>query len=215
MSIRLKKVLSDIEVVSGFQNDATDIESRFYKSCYRYFKESYSSVLSFKSDVVEPEDLFHDSFLVLWDEMQSKKIHIRDNHLCRFDTNGKSRQMTASLKTYLMSIAKYKNFEVLRETELFGDEAPSLQDAILEEEAPELSAENIVSLMVNALPPRCKEILTLFYYEKKNLDEILSIRKENASKEGLKTSKSKCLKQLREHVSAELTKYSFNGFHYE
>jgi DNA-directed RNA polymerase specialized sigma24 family protein len=214
MKILRKLTLSDIEVVRGFQNEDANIESDFYKSCYRYFHETYPGVLSFKSDIVELEDLFQDSFLILWDEIRTRKIHVRDNLLCRFDTSGESRRMTASLKTYLMSIAKYKNFEVLREADIYVDEKALTQDIAFEEEAPGRSIEDIVSLMVNAMPLRCKEILTLFYYEEKTLDEILSIRKENVSKDGLKSSKSKCLTKLKEQIATELSKYQLNNYTY-
>jgi hypothetical protein len=47
---------------------------------------------------------------------------------------------------------------------------------------------------------RCREILTLFYVKKMSLEQILMNRSENTSKDGLKTSKSKCLKQLKTNV---------------
>ena len=52
------------------------------------------------------------------------------------------------------------------------------------------------------MPPRCLEILTLFYVKGKSLDEILEIRKDkNTSKVGLKSAKYKCMNALRERVT--------------
>lgn len=197
--------LSDLEVISGFQNSDSNVESIFYKDCYRYFREKFIKVLPYSSDFAGLDDLFQDSFLLLWDEIQTKKIHIRDNHLCRFDKNGVSKRMTASLQTYLMSIVKYKNFEMVRESELYVENYEG--EATFEEEPPELCVDDVVSLTVNSLPQRCKEILTLFYYERKSLDEILLIRRENTSKDGLKSGKSKCLAKLKEKILVELNKY--------
>jgi hypothetical protein len=204
--------MSDIEIIEGIQRNDEHICENFYRSCHRYYMEKRSGVLSFKSNVVELQDLFQDSFLILWTEIQSKKIHIRDNYPCRFDMEGHSRRMSANLHTYLMSIAKYKNFEILRETELFGDDEPSTNETDFEEEPPEISAEGIVALMVNSLPQRCKEILTLFYYEQKTLDEILAIREENTSKDGLKSGKSKCMTQLKSKILVEFNKYHLKPY---
>ena len=60
--------------------------------------------------------------------------------------------------------------------------------------------ERVVADAVLAMSDRCRQILTLFYYEQRSLDEILEIRPENTSKVGLKTSKYKCMQRLREVV---------------
>ena len=60
--------------------------------------------------------------------------------------------------------------------------------------------ERIVADAVLAMSDRCRQILTLFYYEQRTLDEILALRPENTSKVGLKTSKYKCMQRLREVV---------------
>jgi DNA-directed RNA polymerase specialized sigma subunit len=68
--------------------------------------------------------------------------------------------------------------------------------------------QQIIDECVNDLPARCKEILTLFYYKNKSLDEILTLRQENTSKDGLKTAKSKCMKQLSDRVIECFTRYN-------
>jgi DNA-directed RNA polymerase specialized sigma24 family protein len=114
-----------------------------------------------------------------------------------------------------MAIAKYKNFEILRETEIYSNCEPSENETDFEEEPPELSAENIVAVMVNSLPQQCKEILTLFYYDGKSLDEILDIRTGNANKNSLKSSKTKCMTQLKTKVLDELDKYNLKPYKHE
>lgn len=119
--------------------------------------------------------------------------------------------MSASLKTYLLSIAKYKNYELIREEDVYVPEQTNVADR--EDERPEeFTSEWIVEMCVNALPPRCKEILTLFYYENKSLDEILEIRHENQSKDGLKSGKSKCMKSLKERISAEFERRNLKPY---
>ena len=51
------------------------------------------------------------------------------------------------------------------------------------------------------MPPRCKEILTMFYYDNMSLDEIIEARGEkNISKNGLKVGKYKCMEALKDKI---------------
>lgn len=207
MISRLKKYrtkeLTDIEAIEGIQDNDQSVANSFYLSCRRYYIRTRTGVLDFKSNgAQEVMDIFQDSFLILWQEIQTRQIYVRDNYAWRTDRNGNSRKMSASLKTYLLSIAKYRNYELIREEAVYAPEQPNSVERE-DEQTEEYISEWIVEMCVNALPPRCKEILTLFYYENKSLDEILKIRHENQSKDGLKSGKSKCMKSLKDKISAE------------
>lgn len=205
--------LSDKEVIEGLQQCDRSVERSFYLSCQRYFNAIHSRVLDTRSGAQEAQDIFHDSFSMLWREIQIRRIYIRDNYAWRTDRSGNDRIMSASLKTYLMAIAKYRNYELLREEEIYVSGDTNLPDKP-EEEADENTSEWIVGQCVNMLPPRCKDILTLFYYEGKSLDEILSIRNENQSKDGLKTGKSKCIKSLKEKILSQFKLYNLKPYGY-
>lgn len=211
--IRNKKrpELSDKEVIEGLQNNDRAIERSFYLSCKRYFNDKRSGVFDFKGGAQDEQDLFQDSFLKLWQEIQTHQIYVRDNYAWRIDRNGNDRKMSASLKTYLLSIAKFKNYELIREEELYVPAQANTTDRA-DEISEEFTSEWIVEMCVNALPPRCKEILTLFYYDKKSLDEILEIRRENQSKDGLKSGKSKCMKSLKQMISAEFERRNIKPY---
>ena len=209
--IVIKREYSDAEVIEGLQNYNRDVERNFFRSCKAYFEERYNGVMVLSKGTRDEEDLFQDSFLKLWQEIQSRRIYIRDNYAWRTDKTGTNRRMSASLKTYLMAIAKYKNYEMIREDEIYVPEQSDAADR-LEEEPEEYTAEWIVEQCVNDLPPRCKDILTLFYYEGKSLDEILSIRNENQSKDGLKTGKSKCMKTLKTRIVEQFNRFNLKPY---
>lgn len=205
--------LSDKEVIEGLQHNDHAVVRSFYLSCQQYFNDRRSGVFDFKGVAQDEQDLFQDSFLKLWQEIQARQIYVRDNYAWRTDRNGNDRKMSASLKTYLLSIAKYKNYELIREEEVYVHEqtnAPERED----EQTEEYTSEWIVEMCVNALPPRCKEILTLFYYENKSLDEILEIRHENQSYDGLKSGKSKCMKSLKDKISAEFERRNLKPYYH-
>lgn len=219
-----KEEYTDAEVIEGLQNNNREIERNFCRSCKAYFKERYMGVMVIRRGARDEEDLFQDSFLKLWKEIQARRIYIRDNYAWRTDNTGVDRKMSASLRTYLMAIAKYKNYEMIREEEIYvseqlnvsgsDDEEPQLpirHDSI-EEESDEHISEWIVGRCVDELPPRCKDILTLFYYEGKSLDEILAIRDENQSKDGLKTGKSKCMKTLKNRILEQFSRYNIKPY---
>lgn len=205
--------LTDMEIIEGLQHKNPVVEKTFYLSCQRYFKDRRAGVFDCKGGAQDDEDLFQDSFLKLWQEIQARRIYIRDNYAWRTDRTGNNRKMSASLKTYLMAIAKYKNYELLREKEIYGSEITNAAEGI-DEEPDENTSEWIVGQCVNVLPQRCKEILTLFYYEGKTLDEILAIRQENQSKDGLKTGKSKCMKALKEKIIAKFKEYNLKPYYH-
>lgn len=201
---------TDIEIVRGLQQKDEAVEISFYTDCFRYFKERQKGIMVCESGFVEGYDLFQDAYLVLWNEITSRNIHVRDNSLFRYNKWGVSRKLSVSLKSFLMSIVKNKSYELLREEGLYVHE--SLEALGFDDYEPEISREGIVELVVASLPKRCQEILTLFYYEHKSLDEILAIRKENVSKDGLKSGKSKCMGQLKERVLAEFKKYRLKSY---
>lgn len=203
--------LSDKDVIEGLQQNNNAVERSFYQSCQRYFNDRRSGVFDFKGGAQDEQDLFQDSFLKLWQEIQTRQIYVRDNYAWRTDRNGNDRKMSASLKTYLLSIAKYKNYELIREEEVYVPEQANAS-GMADEQYEEYTSEWIVEMCVNDLPPRCKEILTLFYYENKSLDEILEIRHENQSKDGLKSGKSKCMKSLKDKISAEFERRNLKPY---
>ena len=55
----------------------------------------------------------------------------------------------------------------------------------------------IVAEIISRMSPRCNQILTMFYYEEKSLEEILAVLPEVESYNALKSRKYKCLETLR------------------
>lgn len=202
-----KRRITDAEIIRRLQNNDRVAASEFYRSCYSYYMAKHSGVFGFSSKSHELVDVFQDAFLKLWTEIESKRIFTNGNSTYRIDKDGNVRLMKASLKTFLMEIAKNKNLEIIREDKIYvAGDIDSVGDMALEEE-PEFTREDIVRLCIESLPQRCKDILRLFYYEGKKLDEIMAIRKENVSKDGLKSGKSKCMSMLKKRILEGFEKY--------
>ncbi|MEN8186313.1 MAG: sigma-70 family RNA polymerase sigma factor [Bacteroidota bacterium] len=135
------------------------------------------------------------------DVYQDAIIVFRENAM-----NGKINSLESSISTYLFAIGKYKIFQTLRansnidlDSDLELDEKNIEFDVNLFDE--KLTKEQrVVAKYFKMLGERCKEILTLFYYQGYTLGEIAVIL-EYSTKEVLKSSKSRCIQKLKNLIN--------------
>ena len=73
----------------------------------------------------------------------------------------------------------------------------------------------IVSECVMNLPASCYKIISLFYYEQKNYDEIMEISDNYTSKDALKTRKYKCMEQLQRRIEEKFNMYNLKPYVHE
>ncbi|MDO4161284.1 MAG: sigma-70 family RNA polymerase sigma factor [Elusimicrobiales bacterium] len=214
INIGRRKSLSDSEYVKQIQQRRKTVTELFYNECRKYFMHSYGAV--FSKDNIK-EDIFQQSFVKLWTEIETKRIFIGDDDkLYRFDRKGNIRVLTCNLKSFLIDIAKNDYRDWLRKDRLtLEDDFESfahmmeVSRAVRFDDNQETLKEQIVADCVFDLPPRCKDILTMFYYKGMSLDEILVARGEkNISKNGLKTGKYKCMESLKTRVKDAYKKYN-------
>lgn len=206
----------DAGVISSLQRGDDSAARCFFRRARDYFMENAASVpSSLPSDGAqaghEKTDIFQEAFIRVWTEIAARKIYVGpDGCPWRLDRSGTGRPMTASLITFIMAVARNRSLELMREEEIFGtsltDEAFDVVAEPEGETSGDVGRESVVELCVQELPPHCREILTMFYYEHKSLDEILATRGRGQSKDGLKSAKSKCLARLRESVMYYLEK---------
>lgn len=200
------KKWTDIEMVEAVARHDVAMMERFYRDSKAYFR-SHAGAFFLHDDQLD--DIFQEAMVHLWREIETRRIEVCDGVLCRL-VEGQAEPMTSNLYTFLLAIAKRKHWEQLRKnSRLQLTDEPAVLDALGrsrmsddDTEVKELqeTREGIVADAVLAMSDRCRQILTLFYYEHRTLDEILELRSENTSKVGLKTSKYKCMQRLREQV---------------
>lgn len=201
-----KRIYSDIDVVIGLQKKDRNVEDWFYKDAKVYFMEKFHEVF-FDED--QRNEIFHDSVIRLWTQIENRKIAVVEGIMCRRDDKGLYQQMTCSLHTFLMAIAKNEYRELIRNNkELYVDRFFENDNYCDVSEHDEHSIAEfryqIVDECIQQMAPRCKEILTMFYVEGKSLDEIMMARQDkNTSKVGLKTAKYKCMNSLRDKVTTK------------
>lgn len=143
-------------------------------------------------------------------DIEYRRIYVRedDGLVYRMDKNGCSRRLLCTLQQFLVGFARNDYQEWVRRDTLNGhytlDDGKMLTD-VVSEAFPYLNdkqwKEQIVAACVEELSPRCRDILTKFYYCGMNLEDILLSRGDGRmSKNGLKSSKYKCMERLKGKV---------------
>lgn len=197
------KNYSDVAFVEGTYRRNPVMERALYEHCKKYFEEKYRRV--FFVDDEHKKEIFQESFIKLWENIDRRKIYVEDGVL-----RGKNGlQFSSTLTTYFMGIAKLKYLEWTRGCECefgFGEnERVRTPKADIYKEMLYDQGENvmldIISDCISHMSERCREILSLFYFHEKSLDDILVEVPTYKSKNALKTEKYKCMENLRKSAN--------------
>lgn len=203
LNLHIKQQYSEQEIVYGLQAKDHKVEKWFFEHCREYFMDKFHEMF-FDQD--QREEIFQDSFLRLWTQIENKRISVINNVVCRINKDGEYSSLKCSLTTFLMAISKNEYREIVRSNkrmyvpEFFENANYSVLSTTLEDNLDDVKFQ-LVDECLQQMSPRCIEILTMFYIQGMSLDEILTARPENISKIGLKSSKYKCMNTLRDKVT--------------
>lgn len=174
-------------------------EREFFEYCYSYCMRSQGGNVFFS------QDRFQDAFLQIWVEIQDGRIFLRDGQIWRLPKSkgAIAAPMSCSLRSFIIDICKkqaakeYRDSIVVVSTtnrEITDDDFNAFER---EEEEEKLC---IIHACIEEMSGHCRDILTLFYVDELSLEQIMQKRNSHISKDGLKSSKSKCLKRLRDSI---------------
>lgn len=205
-----RKSYSDAEIVTGHQRGDRDVQCYWYGKCRSQFDKGTSRYSHISDD--DKADLFQDAYILLLEKIETHQMRVStDGAVVTIGRNGEA--LVADLIGYFMRIVKNKYLEYLRShavqahiIEAITPDHEGLLDDIGAGDDAETQRLRLVSYALRSLPKSCIEILTLFYYEKKSLDEILALRPENTSYDGLKSRKSKCMSNLKTRIAESFDK---------
>lgn len=206
----LKKTFIDISVVRAFQEGDHRLQCDWYGKCVQQFGTGTSQYAGISD--YDKHDLFEDSFIILWEKMESGQIFVKDNDIYVMGKDGE--KIVPDILGYFMRIVKNKYLELFHSgTRIvplgLNVTSPTREEVFNElywDEDPEVEKDRIVVKCLQSLPKSCLDILTKFYYERKSLEQILEERPENTSYDGLKSRKSKCLKNLKNRITESFLK---------
>jgi RNA polymerase sigma-70 factor (ECF subfamily) len=166
----------------------------------RVYEESRNPFIHFaaryglpREDVV---DVYQDAFMAFYDNVMS----------------GKVQEFTSSITTYIISIGKYKMLDKIRskkrtvhpefDVSVLLEKNELLDNLDLDEPEQTVEQQQFYAHF-ETLGKKCKEILDLFYYRGFTISDILDLG-EYTSENVIKSTKSRCIKTLRERIDPKI-----------
>lgn len=204
-----KAPYTDAQVVLAYRNGIERLMQYWYNHCAEAFRRGTAGYGGISYD--EKDDLFQDAFVLLWEKIEAGQVYLDNGKVMARGRSGAAE--VPDLTGYFMRIVKNKYMEMLRDgkhitpinEEVTADITEVLLDLYFDDDV-EAQKDRIVSQCLLSLPKSCVEILTMFYYEHKSLEEILALRPENSSYDGLKSRKAKCMSNLKERITQTFKK---------
>lgn len=190
--------MDDNSLLKNIKANNKEVIADFYKSCRNEFiafaMKKFSVSFNFGKEI------FQEAFLAMY------------KNIC----SGKLSSLNSSLKTYLFQIGRNLISNEMkrdsRHAEISSldnniDKAPGITTHNERDEKESLFIHAVKSAMQN-LDEKCRQLLRLFYFEKKKYDEIIIIL-NYTTVDSIKTQKYKCLKKLETIVKAKYNKKDF------
>lgn len=194
-------------IIDGVYRHDRNMGYELYALCRDYYEENFRGV--FLVDEDSEKDIFQNTMITLLEKIDNRSIYSSNGTLY-----GKSgEKFSSSLTTYFMGIAKLKYKEWVRKhpieidinskngkSKVNNTDMSLYREMLYDDE--ENSKLSIIADCISKMTTRCTQILSLFYYEDKDLDGILKIIPTYKSKDALKSEKYKCMKSLRESANS-------------
>lgn len=202
--------------IQEIHNGNKKVIDHFYTYCRDYYCKTYKKLFQEEN---QEADFFQEAFIKLWKEICRCSIFVKDNQIYKMNALGEINPLKCSLRTYLMDITKNDYNQYLRKKEvglqymeqLLNDKVDDVDRTTYIEEL----KSKIVAECVKGLPASCYKIISLFYYEQKNYDEIMEISDNYTSKDALKTRKYKCMEQLQKRIEERFCMHNLKPYIYE
>ncbi|WP_461532897.1 RNA polymerase sigma factor [Sinomicrobium sp.] len=144
-------------------------------------------------------DIYQDAYIVFYNNI----------------VEGKIKQFTSSISTYLFSIGKHLIYDRMRKNKLESEanfdfavvkDEESLASPLDFEDVSLTEEQLLVQKHFGSLGKKCQELLTLFYYRGYTIKDILDLGDYN-SENVVKSQKSRCMKNLRDRINASSKQY--------
>lgn len=180
--------MNDLFIVSQIKQG----ELKVFDTLYPRYRDEFCHWIGKQSGLDEEtcKDVYQQSIVILFE-------NIRD---------GKLKELTSSLKTYIFSIGRNKAREHRLYQVRYGSTSSIVPDTSNENDIDHETREEqfeTIEKSLNALVDPCKGILMDFYYYKKSIKEITE-RFGYKNTDSTKNQKSKCMKKLRSLVKDKI-----------
>lgn len=189
--------------VEGVLTGNEEACKRLYRQCRDRF-DRHAAHFEHLSET-ERKDLFQDAFVILWEKIGNGQIFTDGVKVYATRRGGEATEIP-DLGGYFLRIAKNLYHEVLRAKGKILEIVGELDDAsvLWWADDEDTMRKMIIKQSVMLLAPRCREILTMFYYHGMTLEQIQKERPESKTYSGVKSAKAKCMAILRARIMDKL-----------
>jgi len=150
----------------------------------KYYRMMVRMIINNSGTEEEAQDIFQDSLIIFWEKVINNEL-----------------QLTSKISTYLYSICQNLwRKELDRKKRLSREEKDG-------EIPPEHDQNEIIKIMhacINELGETCKQVLTLYYFDKLSMKEIAD-KLSFSNADTAKTKKYKCKQELDKLVKSKYT----------
>lgn len=189
----------EAQFVQRIRSGERKAEQEFFDYCYDYCMRAQGG------DSFFSQDQFQDALIQIWTEIQDGRIFLQDGKIWRQPKSkgAVAAPMSCTLRSFIIDICKKqatkesRNPIVVVKTFIRDVTYDDFESFEREEKEEKL---RIVHASIEEMSDHCRDILTLYYVDGLTLEQIMLKRDAHTSKDGLKTSKSKCLQRLRDLV---------------
>ena len=205
MTEKKGKAFSDADYIEGAYQCIPQMERELHKLCKRYYDKNFNKP---KLDKEGRKDIFQSSLLSLWSNIRNRRVYVEDG-----EVKGQNGQpFTSTLTTYFMAIVNYnylgwihKNHRIqpvdITKNQISDDYCEEENVFSFKYDDDTIRKFVVIENRINHMAKQCYKILTLYYYEEKDYEEMMGLLTTFKSKDALKTAKYKCLKRLHDSVN--------------
>ena len=171
------------QLTTAFKNNDQKVMQMVYINTFPKFR---SHTLKNSGNEAQAKDVFQEAFIACWRNIKEDKLTINSN-----------------VEGYLLTIAKNKWIDFLRSsdykkttlTEDFSHLKVITEDPNIETEKVAETQRIRLQKAIRQLGQNCKELLRLFYFERKSMQEIS--QKMNLVPASARNQKYRCMEKLR------------------
>ena len=135
-------------------------------------------------DSEDLEDIYQDTIIVFYNNIK----------------RGLLIEITSSLSAYIIQIGKIKLIQFVEKQQRTRELKSNFADNFITSEEYDARIDQAVKFIFSKMSDACKQILNLFYYEKKSMEEIALIL-EYKNADTVKSKKSRCISQFNSNVN--------------
>lgn len=183
------RLLNQSELVCAIKSNESDVLKHFYTANY---KKVEFLILKNSGSVEHAKDIYQEAFISVWTQIKNDKFTPKNE---------------TALQGYLYKIAKNKWMDVLRSKSFKNSKSLDYKTlAFIKEESDDEDLDfnndklKITMSAFKNLGQPCKQLLSVFYFDKKSLKEIASDLKIEEST--ARNKKYRCMEKLRAMVLA-------------